>query len=116
MSTSGKICSRQVSCITADSPILAAAQLMRHNHVGALVVVERADGKRRPIGLITDRDIVVEVNAADLNQNALTVGDIMSRDVAAVRENEEVLGTIEIMRHKGVRRLPVIDDAGYLVG
>ena len=68
------------------------------------------------MGIVTDRDIVVEVSALDLDPNVLTVGDIASPDLVTVREDDSVLQTMEIMRAKGVRRLPVTSERGDLVG
>ena len=116
MSTSGELCTRNVVFVTRDETVEAAAKLMRHHHVGALVVVDETDGRRVPVGIVTDRDIVIEVCAANLDQNAITVGEIMGPELAKVREDEDLLETLSHMRYKGVRRLPVVDTAGDLVG
>ena len=116
MATTGEICSREVVYATRDTTVQAAAKLMRHYHVGTVVVVDEMSGGRLPIGIVTDRDVVVEVNAVDLNPNVITVGDIMAPDLVTVREDEGLLEAMEIMRFKGVRRLPVVDRAGGLVG
>jgi CBS domain-containing protein len=71
---------------------------------------------RMPVGIVTDRDIVIDVCAVDLNQNVITVGDIMTPELVTVREDEGLLQTVEIMRDKRVRRLPVIDNNGKLAG
>jgi CBS domain-containing protein len=90
---------------------------MRHHHVGTLVIVEEMNGGRRvPVGIVTDRDVVVEVMATGLDPNAITVGDIMGPDLVTARESEGVLETMQIMRYKGVRRLPIVDKDGQLVG
>jgi CBS domain-containing protein len=116
MATTGEICSREVVYATRETTVQAAAKLMRHYHVGTVVVVDELSGQRMPIGIVTDRDVVVEVNAVDLNPNVITVGDIMAADLVTVREDEGLLEAMEIMRFKGVRRLPVVDRAGALVG
>jgi CBS domain-containing protein len=116
MATTGEICSREVVYATRETTVQAAAKLMRHYHVGTVVVVDELTGQRMPIGIVTDRDVVVEVNAVDLNPNVITVGDIMAADLVTVREDEGLLEAMEIMRFKGVRRLPVVDRAGALVG
>src|SRR3972149_2665068 len=90
---------------------------MRQHHVGSLVVVEDMDGgKRVPIGLVTDRDIMMEITAMGLDPAVITVGDIMDAEVVTARESEGVLETMEIMRYKGVRRLPIVGADGQLVG
>ncbi|MGZ5260927.1 MAG: CBS domain-containing protein [Burkholderiales bacterium] len=117
MRTIGEICQREVTIGTLDMTVGAAAKLMRHRHVGSVVIVDRANGEiGAPIGIVTDRNIVIEVTAADLNANALTVGDIMCRDLVTAGEDEGVLEAMQIMRYKGVRRLPVVGENGKLVG
>lgn len=112
----GEICNREVVIVQPNSSTLEAAQLMRQHHVGDVVVVEDRGGVRVPVGIVTDRDLVVEIVAPGLNQTAITVGDIMVPDLVTVRENTGVFEAIQYMRAKGVRRLPVVDDNGGLVG
>jgi CBS domain-containing protein len=89
---------------------------MRSRHVGDVVVVEQRNGSRHPVGIVTDRDIVVEVVAAGVNPDALTVADITGPDLATVSESEGVYEALHTMRSKGVRRIPVVDRDGGLVG
>jgi len=90
---------------------------MRHGHVGSLVVVDQMNGgKRLPVGIVTDRDIVVEVVATGLDPAVITVGDIMESELVVGRESDSVLETLEVMRFKGVRRLPTVDADGQLIG
>lgn len=112
----GEICNREVVVTEKTLSVVGAAQLMRKHHVGDLVVVEEKDGSRRAVGIVTDRDIVVEVVAAGVNPEALTVGDIMGAEVATVREDEGLFEALRHMRDKGVRRMPVVDGSGALVG
>ena len=117
MTTIGTVCSRAVVFSTREETVAAAAKLMRENHVGSIVVVEQMNGgKRLPVGIVTDRDLVVEVLAPGLDAKTITVGDIMAAELVTVRENEGLLETMEIMRYRGVRRIPVVDDAGQLIG
>lgn len=117
MTTIGGVCSRDIVFTTSDATVSAAAKLMRQNHVGCIVVVEQLNGgKRLPIGIVTDRDIVVEVIAPGLDAGTITTGDIMATELVTVNENEGLLETMEIMRYKGVRRIPVVDDEGQLTG
>lgn len=117
MTTIGSICSRDVVFATRDATVAVAARLMREHHVGSIVVVEQMNGgKRLPLGIVTDRDIVVEVIAPGLDANTITVGDIMAPELVTVTESEGLLETMEIMRYKGVRRIPVVDEAGQLTG
>jgi predicted transcriptional regulator len=112
----GEICNREVVITQKSVSVVDAAQLMRTHHVGDLVVVEEKDGRKHPAGIVTDRDIVVEVVAAGVNPDALKVGDIMGPEVATVRESEGLFEALRYMRDKGVRRMPVVDREGGLVG
>jgi CBS domain-containing protein len=112
----GEICNREVVYVNRDVTVNAACKLMRHYHVGSLVVVDEIDGKRVPAGILTDRDIVVEIGATDLDPKVITVGDIMLPELVTVAENQGVLETIGIMRSKGVRRVPIVDGESRLIG
>ncbi|MBB5016004.1 CBS domain-containing protein [Rehaibacterium terrae] len=110
------ICIRGVVCIAPDASILDAARAMREHHVGCLVVAERRDGDARPLGVLTDRDIVLAVVAPDIDVDVLTVGDVMSPQPHTCREDDDLFGALQTMRRHGVRRLPVVDDEGRLAG
>ena len=112
----GEICNRAVVFAKKDISLLEAAQLMRQNHVGDVVIVDEKNGRRIPVGIVTDRDIVIEVIAKGIDINTVTASDIMSAGVAMARETEGVFETIQLMRLKGVRRMPVVDAHGGLVG
>ena len=112
----GEICNRAVIFVKKDTNLLEVAQLMRQNHVGDLVIVDEKNGRRVPVGIVTDRDIVIEVIAKELDISALTAGDVMGPGLATVRETEGVFETIQLMRLKGVRRMPIIDAHGGLAG
>lgn len=116
MSTIGEICNREVVYVNRDVTVHAACKLMRHYHVGSLVVVDEGEGRRTPVGIVTDRDVVVEVDAMDLDSKVITAGDIMSSDLVTVPETESLLKTIEVMRFRGVRRVPVVDGDNRLMG
>ncbi len=111
----GQVCKRDVVAIEATGNLADASRLMRQAHVGSIVVVDET-GLRRPVGIVTDRDIVVEVVAAGLDPNTLTVGEIMARTLAVAREEDDALVSLKTMRRRGVRRLPVVDSTGALVG
>jgi CBS domain-containing protein len=112
----GEFCKREVVFATRKMSIPEAAQLMRQHHVGDLVVVDETDGKRVPVGMVTDRDMVIEIIAKSLDFNEFSVGDIMSPQLVSVQDNEGVFETIRLMRAKGIRRIPVVNQAGGLEG
>jgi CBS domain-containing protein len=112
----GEIAIRQVVVASRETPVLEAAKLMRQHHVGDIVVTDQSGGKCVPIGIVTDRDIVLEVLAQELDAARLTVGDIMTNDLITVNEQEGLFQTIKLMRARGARRVPVVDSSGALVG
>jgi CBS domain-containing protein len=113
----GDVCNRDVVYVTRETTVGDAASLMRHHHVGDVVVVDRADAERMPIGILTDRDIVVEVVAPGLDAKVIQLGDLMLwGQLTTVEENETCPDTIRLMSEKGVRRMPVINAAGVLIG
>ena len=97
----GEICNRETVFTTKDSSISQAAQLMREHHVGDLVVVEENAGRRIPVGILTDRDLVIEILAKDVDMNAVTVGDVMSSELLTARESDGLYETLQRMRAKG---------------
>ncbi len=113
----GEVCSREVVFAQRDTPLVEAAQLMRQHHVGSLVVVA-ADppASLMPVGMLTDRDIVVAAVAKEVDPHTLRVGDVMSADASLVREQDSIPDALRAMREKGVRRLPVVNAGGGLVG
>jgi len=111
-----EFCVRDVVCTTRATTISRAAALMRHHHVGDVVVVDDSDEKRIPVGIVTDRDIVVEVVAIGVDPQALTVGDMLQRPIVVVTEDRSFSDTIRMMTVNGVRRMPVVDRNGALFG
>ena len=106
------LCTRKVTTALASAPVAALAKMMRVDHVGCVVVT--AEGK--PVGIVTDRDIVVEVVATGLDPSILTAGEIMSTSPAVANAGDDALWGLKIMRDRGVRRLPVVREDGALAG
>jgi CBS domain-containing protein len=106
-----EICKREVIVMQPENTVMEAAKMMRQRHVGDVVVVEARGGRNVPVGIITDRDVVLEVVAPELDPETITVGDIMVPELATVKENAGVYETLQVMCAKGVRRLPVVSDA-----
>lgn len=111
-----EICSREVVFVARSESCAEAARLMRENHVGSLVVVAQAGVPVMPVGMITDRDLAVGVMALGLDPGKTLVEAVMRPRIALVRESEGVSRAIALMRAEGVRRLPVVDADGYLIG
>ena len=112
----GKLCTVDTVCCVRDESVQGAALLMRKHHVGDIVVVDDVDGERTPAGIVTDRDIVVSVVALGLDPAGLQVGDIMTDDLLTADEHDDVSVTIERMRLRGIRRVPVVGEGGRLAG
>lgn len=112
----GEFCNRDTVIANRNDTVGEAAKLMRQHHVGDVIVVEERDGMRVPVGIVTDRDLVVEIMATELDPAVITVGDIMEPELVTVKESVGVFEAIQYMRSKTVRRLPVVDENGGLVG
>jgi CBS domain-containing protein len=114
----GQICQRHVITVKPTDELRTAARLMREHHVGFLVVVRPSlpEGGLEPVGVITDRDIVVSTLALDVDPHSVTVGDVMTQKPAVALEQDSVADALHQMRHHGVRRLPVVGDYCKLTG
>ena len=112
----GEYCNREVVIVEVSDSVRNAVELMRTHHVGSVIVIERTDGGRRPVGILTDRDIVIELLAEDVDLAKVNVGDVMSDNLQTVNEDTKLLDATKVMRAKGIRRLPVVDAQGGLVG
>jgi CBS domain-containing protein len=111
-----EVCKPDVVVAYKSMAVSEAARLMRQRHVGSLIVVEEREGGKFPIGMLTDRDITVSVVARDLDARSLAVGEAMSTNIVAVREDDSMLDALALMRRRGVRRAPVVNRAGTLAG
>ncbi len=110
------VCSRHVVTVRRDTAIDDCAKLMHDRHVGALVVVDESLLHKLPVGVITDRDLAIEILAFGVDPKLVLAGDVMLQPVATVARTAGVGAAIEIMREHGVRRLPVTDEHGALCG
>lgn len=110
-------CNMNVICCEADANVAAVAALMRRHHVGDVVVVENnSEGMRLPVGIVTDRDILVESISLDIEAKLFTAGDMMTAPLITVQEDASLFDAIRLMRNKKIRRLPVLTQAGTLFG
>jgi CBS domain-containing protein len=112
----GEVCNREVAFVYGHERVSEAAKVMREHHVGSLVVVAEEARGVVPIGILTDRDIVVEVLTAGLDYGTVSAAEIMSRELITVREEDDVLDAFKTMRSRGIRRLPVLTRSGTLAG
>ena len=114
----GQLCNRDAVTISPHAKVAAAAQLMRDKHVGYLIVIEPdfAGATQRAIGVLTDRDIVVDVVARGADPRHAAVRDVMSPNPVTIAMTEPVFAAAQEMRRLGVRRLPVVGSLGELRG
>lgn len=109
-------CNIGVVCCEPTASLPEVAELMRKHHVGDVVVVEQKEGERIPLGIVTDRDIVIETLSLQLDAKVFTAGDIMAEPLVTVQEDEGFIETMRLMRHNKIRRLPVVTQTGTLYG
>jgi len=109
-------CMLDVACCSPRTTALEAAHLMRRKHAGDLVVIDDDEERPAPLGIITDRDIVVEVLGKGLDPALTTVGSLVRTPVVVAEEGEDSSQVLERMRTHGVRRIPVVGAGGKLVG
>jgi len=112
----GTIRTREVVVAMRTTKVSEAARLMREHHVGDVVVVDESGGRQVPCGIVTDRDIVISVVAQGVDPESVVLGDMMSNELVVGHETDGVADTVDAMRTKGVRRLPIVDALGTLVG
>jgi CBS domain-containing protein len=114
--SAGEYCNREVVVVLKTEPVSEAISLMRSHHVGDVVVVESTAAGMMPVGILTDRDIVLEILAEGVDLDTVTIGDVMSYELVTVTEDTKLLDTLKLMRDKGVRRIPVVNQKGELEG
>ncbi len=112
----GEFCTREVVIVERGTGIVELAQLMRKHHVGDVIVVDIQGDLVVPVGIVTDRDIVVELIAGEVELDSVTTGDVMNPELITAKEKEGIWDTLQSMRSKGIRRMPVINEDGGLEG
>jgi len=110
------ICKRSIATCNRGASALEIAQLMRSSHVGHVIVVDEVNGSPMPIGIVTDRDLVLRVMACGVEPKSLCAGDLIDGPLDTVLESEAVYDAIWHMRRRGVSRMPVVDKLGRLQG
>ena len=110
-----EIMSRNPTCVTANTPLVEAARLMKTENIGVVPVVE-STGSKRLVGVLTDRDIAIRAVAEGRDGATTSVGHVMSSDVRTSAPDDSVEDVMELMGREQVRRVPIVDDRGNLVG
>jgi CBS domain-containing protein len=112
----GRLCNRDIVTVRVGEPLSSAAREMCARHVGMVVVVSERPEGLIPVGVVTDRDIVRTQLERASDLFCLSVTEAMSEPPLTLSENEAMTDAIERMRARGVRRAPVVDARGLLIG
>src|SRR5689334_8584695 len=112
----GEICSRNVVAMRATEPLAHCAREMKERNVGSAVIVDDAGGYPRPVGIVTDRDMLRGQFDRCADLFCLSAGDVMSSDLLVLEEDTDVADAIERMSRRSVRRAPVVSSGGELKG
>lgn len=114
--TVADVCIYYPVVVSQDATLREVASKMREHHIGDVIVTQAINGRVKPIGMITDRDIVIQVIAKDADTRDICATDIMSPDLHTMATTMSIDEAITLMHKKGVRRFPVVDGSGCLVG
>jgi CBS domain-containing protein len=101
--------------LPADASVADAAKRMRDSNLGAIVVKDRGDDGRL-VGIVTDRDIAVRVVAEGKDPKTTKLSEVCSKDLSTLSPDDEIDRAVELMRRQAVRRAPVVDGAGRVLG
>ncbi len=112
----GQICTRSLVTCKRDTPAAELARKMRDQHAADVLVIEERSGRLAPVGLVTDRDLVVEVIARGRDPNQVRADELMCADLETALDSEFIYDAISHMRKRQILRLPVVDAHGALVG
>lgn len=112
----GEVCSREVYIFEPAEPLANAVAEMMKRNIGAIVVVKTEPDRVRPIGMVTDRDVIRSQISLARDLSSLTVADVMTSAPLTIAETSGVEEAIERMRTRRVRRAPVVSESGDLVG
>jgi len=111
-----KIATRNVATLQTDATVLEAAKKMRDSHVGDVVIVKTEDGREVPVGILTDRDIVVSTVAFGVAPGVVTVEDVMAPTVTVAKTTDSLYHVLNLMKEHGIKRIPLVNSAGTLQG
>ncbi|HEY0943598.1 MAG TPA: CBS domain-containing protein [Steroidobacter sp.] len=112
----GRVCTREVVFVDESESLHTAAELMRNKWVGSVVVCKEVDSQRVPVGMITDRDVAMAALRSEGRLSGILASQAMSRNPLVIPQDEDVADALERMRSHGVRRAPVVNTGGALVG
>ena len=111
-----ELCNENVVTISSEDTVNYACKLFRNKHVGCLVVTDLYKGNSQPVGIITDRDIVVKVISLGTKVGDVLVKDVMDSKLVTADINDDLHVALDLMRKHGIRRIPLINKSGHLEG
>lgn len=113
----GEICNRTVVIISREESALEAARLMRQHNVGDVIVVKDVNGVNQPVGIVTDRDLAIEIVAQEVDPESVEAGDLFLRNrLVTTSVNDDIETVLNKMKNNGIRRIPVVENDGSLAG
>ena len=108
----GNLCRREVVVVNQGTPIKEAVKFMEEKNIGSVIVV----GGGKPVGIATDRDILLRVVNKGLDPEKSSVDDVMTKEIVTLREDMGLFEALEQVKGKGIRRFPIVDARGNLKG
>ena len=108
----GNLCRREVVVVNQGTPIKEAVKFMEEKNIGSVIVV----GSGKPLGIATDRDILLRVVNKGLDPEKSTVDDVMTKEIVTLKEGMGLFEALEQVKEKGIRRFPIVDARGNLKG
>ena len=109
---SRKITKKSVVTVVPTDSVVNAARLMAKKSVGSVVIVKN----KKPVGILTDRDIVMRVVAKELDFNKTKVEDVMTKSIITGKEGQRAAELAKVMHDHGIRRVPTVNKKGELTG
>jgi len=113
---SGEYCNRDVVFVGDSDYVTKAAELMRDNHITHVVVIQSKFGKNIPVGIISDRDIVIDFIASQVDIHNTPIKNLLKSNIVVVDEHDDLMVTIKRMRMSGLGRVIVVNSNGELIG
>jgi CBS domain-containing protein len=107
---------KNVVCLNSKSTISEAARLMAENHIGDIVITDETDGAVIPVGIVTDRDLVINSIAKDLDPKIVRLSEVMTKRIVTASEDDDLSSLVKLMTDEGISRLPIVDTVGSLKG
>jgi CBS domain-containing protein len=115
MKTCGDVMTKDPVCSLPDTTVLEVARLMKAQDIGPVPIVE-SQASRRLVGIVTDRDLALNVVADGRDPKTTRVADVMTRDLVTCHESDNVSKALDAMSNKQLRRIPVVDSQNRIVG